>query len=111
MCIRDSHISHLFQILVCEIKKLLLRHPMPFAGNGDMELGFLYPAVACTIVYEMVSQFFGCRPTESPGEPEIQDLDKPGYTFRDFPFIVTDSVEVRAAGQYGCYHTLVDRFD
>ena len=63
-----------------------------------MELRFLNPAVPGTVFLEVLGQFIGGRLAERAECPEILDFEQPGDTFRYFPFVVTDCMEVRASG-------------
>ena len=99
-------IPHFLQILVREIKQLLFRHFMAFAGNGYMELRFLNPAVLGTVELEKLHQLFGGRMFRGIQSTEVLHLQQGGHSFIDLVFVVTDCMEVCASGKYGCYHNL-----
>ena len=111
MCINEPGLSgfgipHFLQILVREIKQLLFRHFMSFAGNGYMELRFLNPAVLGTVELEKLHQLFGGRMFRGIQSTEVLHLQQGGHSFIDLVFVITDCMEVCASGKYGCYHNL-----
>ena len=91
-------ISHFREITVRELQQLRFRQFVAFARYGNMELCFLDSVVPGSVFLEILDQFIGGRFTECSECAEVLHLNQSGYTFRDFPFIVTDSMEVRASG-------------
>lgn len=92
------HVSHLRKITVGELQKFGFRHFVSLARYGDVELRFPYPAVLGAVFHEVFCQLLGGRPAECPECAEVAHLDEPGGSFRDFPLIVADGMEVRASG-------------
>lgn len=92
------HVAHFFKVLVSELQHFVLKHFVPLAGEGDMELCFLNPVVPGGVFHEVTDQFIRGGLTECPECPEVFYLKQSCRAFRDLTFIVTDGVEVRAAG-------------
>lgn len=63
-----------------------------------MELRFPDSAVLGCVYPKILDQFIRGRLAECSECPEVLDFEQTGYTFRDFPLIVTDGMEVRASG-------------
>ena len=92
------HVAHLFEVLVGELQHFGFRHFMSLAGEGDMELRFLNPVVPGGVFHEVTDQFIRGGLTECTECAEVFHLKQSCRSFRDFSFIVTDGMEVRAAG-------------
>ena len=92
------HIAHFFEVLVGEFQHFALRHFVTLAGEGDMELRFLNPVVPGGVFHEVTDQFIRGGLTECTECAEVFHLKQSCRSFRDFSFIVTDGMEVRAAG-------------
>lgn len=71
---------------------------MTFARYGNMELCFLDSVVPGGIFLKILDQFIGGRFTECSECAEIPHLNQSGYTFRDFPLIVTDRMKFGLPG-------------
>ena len=92
------HIAHLFEIPMSKLQHFGFRHLMSLAGEGDMELRFLNPVVPGGVFHEVTDQFIRGGFTECSQCAKVFHLKQSCRSFRDFSFIVTDSMEVRAAG-------------
>ena len=74
-------ISHLLEVLVCEVQQFGFRHLTALTADGHMELGFPDTAVSGTVFFEVAGKLLRGGSACQTDRPEVPHLNEPASPF------------------------------
>ena len=98
-------ISHFFEVLVGDVKKLLVGVFIASAGYGEVKLWGLNPLVMTIgVLGQILLQLVGRIGVYLPDKAKVFHFKEFGYSLTDLALVVVNSVEGHARWQNGGYH-------